>query len=204
MLSGHTPGSSNPVYEQLKLQLFEGQGTVASLQRQIADGMTQRDELEAIAKGAPGLMAEYTDLNRDYDVLRKNHEELLQRRESMRIATAADTDAEKVKLNVVDPPQVPQIPVAPRRTLLDTAVLGLGMAGGIGVAMMLMQFDSSFQTIDELRRLELPVAGSISLITAVIPLHRRVLSVASFAMAVLLLCAVWGGLMFRMVHAGIA
>jgi polysaccharide chain length determinant protein (PEP-CTERM system associated) len=204
VLSGHTPGSSNPVYEQLKLQLYEGQGTVASLQRQIADGMTQRDELEAIAKGAPGLMAEYTDLNRDYDVLRKNHEELLQRRESMRIATAADTDAEKVKLNVVDPPQVPQIPVAPRRTLLDTAVLGLGMAGGIGVAMMLMQFDSSFQTIDELRRLELPVAGSISLITAVIPLHRRVLSVASFAMAVLLLCAVWGGLMFRMVHAGIA
>ena len=32
------------------------------------------------ARGVPGLMAEYQDLNRDYDVLRKNHEELLSRR----------------------------------------------------------------------------------------------------------------------------
>jgi polysaccharide chain length determinant protein (PEP-CTERM system associated) len=197
-------GIPNPMHDQLKMQLFDTEGTIATLQRQIDDQTKERDKLEAIARGAPGLMAEFTDLNRDYDVLRKNHEELLARRESMRISAAADTDAEKVKLDVVDPPQVPQIPVAPKRVLLDSAVLALGLAGGVGFALMLLQFDSSFQTTDELRKLELPVAGSISLIATAVPLHRRMLSVTGFAMAVLLLCAVWGGLVVRMLRAGIA
>ena len=197
-------GIPNPVHEQLKLQMYDADSAITTLQRQIADQTKDRDKLEGIARGVPGLMAEYADLNRDYDVLRKNHEELLSRREEMRIASAADTEAEKVKLEVVDPPQVPQKPVAPKRSLLDTAVLGLGFAGGIGFAMMLLQFDSSFETVDELRKLDLPVAGSISMITAAVPLHRRLLGVSGFAVAVLLLCAVWGGLVFKMMRSGVA
>ncbi len=195
---------SNPVHEQLKLQLFENEGAIASLQRQIADETKERDRLAAIARGAPGLVAEYTDLNRDYDVLRKNHEQLIARREAMRISSAADTDAEKVKLDVVDPPQVPQIPVAPKRVLLDSVVLLLGIAGGIGAVLMLLQFDSSFETTDELRKLELPVAGSISLIAAVVPLHRRMLGIGGLVMALVLLCAVWGGLILKIMRAGVA
>jgi polysaccharide chain length determinant protein (PEP-CTERM system associated) len=200
--AGHPRSLPNPVHEQLTLQLYEADSLVATLKRQINDQTRDRDRLEAIARGVPGLMAEYADLNRDYDVLRRNHEELLARRESMRIASAADTEADKVKLEVVDPPQVPQNPVAPKRALLDTAVLGLGFAAGIGMAFMLLQFDSSFQTVDELRRLELPVIGSISMIAAVVPLHRRLLGFGSFAMGVLLLCALWGGLMLKMTHPG--
>ena len=197
-------GIPNPVHEQLKLQMLDADSQIATLQRQIADQTRDRDKLEAIARGVPGLMAEYADLNRDYDVLRKNHEELLSRREEMRIASAADTEAQKVKLEVVDPPQVPQNPVAPKRSLLDTAVLGLGLAGGVGFALMLLQFDSSFQTVDELRKLDLPVAGSISMIAAVVPPHRRVAGFAGFAVGVLLLCAVWGGLVLRLMRAGVA
>ena len=194
----------NPVHEQLKLKMLDAESEISSLERQIADQTKDRDRLEAIARGVPGLMAEYADLNRDYDVLRRNHEELLARREQMHIASAADTEADKVKLEVVDPPQVPQNPVAPKRAMLDTAVLLLGLAGGVGFAMMLLQFDSSFQTMDELRKLELPVAGSISMIAAAVPFHRRAIGFGGFAVAVLLLCAVWGGLMFRLPHPGIA
>ena len=197
-------GIPNPVHEQLKLQMFDADSQIATLQRQIGDQGKERDKLEGIARGVPGLMAEYADLSRDYEVLRKNHEELLGRREEMRIASAADTEAEKVKLEVVDPPQVPQNPVAPKRALMDTAVLALGLAGGVGFAMMLLQFDSSFQTVDELRKLDLPVAGSISLIAAAVPLYRRLLSISGFAFAVLLLCAVWGGLVFKMIRSGVA
>jgi polysaccharide chain length determinant protein (PEP-CTERM system associated) len=195
---------TNPVYAQLKLQMLDAESQISSLERQIADQVKDRDRLEGIARGVPGLMAEYADLNRDYDVLRRNHEELLARREEMRIASAADTEADKVKLEVVDPPQVPQNPVAPKRGMMDTAVLLLGLAGGVGFAMMLLQFDSSFQTMDELRKLDLPVAGSISLIAAAVPFHRKALSFGGFAVAVLLLCAVWGGIMFRLSHPGVA
>jgi polysaccharide chain length determinant protein (PEP-CTERM system associated) len=195
---GHT--IPNPVAEKLRLQIFDLEAAIASLQQRIVDRTAARDRLEAIARGAPGIQAQYTDMNRDYEVLRRNYQELIERREAMRIAAAADTDAEKVKLQVVDPPQVPQIPVAPKRMLLISAVLPLGIIGGIAASLLLQQFDTSFHTIEELRALGLPVMGSISLNAARRSLAQHVLPAAGFAAALLLLCAVYGGLVLRLLH----
>ncbi len=191
---------SNPVAEKLRLQIFDLEAAAASLHQQIADKSAQRDRLDKIARGAPGLMAEYTDMNRDYEVLRRNYEELIGRREAMRLSAAADTNAEKIKLQVVDPPQVPQIPVAPNRVALITGVLPLGIAAGIAIGVLLQQFDTSFHTIEELRGLGLPVVGSVSLVAARVPLHRRLMPAAGFAAALLLLCALYGGLLLRLLH----
>ena len=191
---------ANPVAEKLRLQIFDLEAAAASLKQQITDKIAQRDRLDAIARGAPGLMAEYTDMNRDYEVLRRNYEELIGRREAMRLSAAADSNAEKIKLQVVDPPQVPQIPVAPNRIALITGVLPLGIAAGIAVGLLLQQFDTSFHTIEELRALGLPVVGSISLVAARLPLHRRLMPAAGFAVALLLLCALYGGLLLRLLH----
>ena len=187
----------NPVYEQIKVRLVESESTYASLERQLNDATRERDRLLEIARGAPGLQAEYTNLNRDYDVLRKNYEELLARRESMRIATAAEADADKIKIQIVDPPQVPQNPAAPKRALIITGVLIAGIGAGFGLALLLAQFDQSFHTLDELREFGFPVAGSISMI-AVTSRAGRVITVVGFAMAFMLLCAVYVGLLVRM------
>ena len=194
---------ANPVKEKLRLQIFDLEAAAASLTQQIADKTAERDRLDGIARGAPGLMAEYTDMNRDYEVLRRNYEELIGRREAMRLSAAADTNAEKIKLQVVDPPQVPQIPIAPNRVAMLTAVLPLGIAAGVGVGVLLQQFDTSFHTLDELRALGLPVVGSVSLVAARVPLRRRLLPAAGFALALLLLCAVYGGLLLRVLNRGI-
>ena len=68
-------------------------------------------------------MHEYQNMDRDYAVLRRNYEELLSRLQSANIAQAADTQADKVKLQVIDPPEIPRLPVAPNRMLLVTGVL---------------------------------------------------------------------------------
>ena len=190
----------NPVYEQMRMQLFEQETVIASLQRQIADGTAERDRLEGIAHNAPGLQAEYANLNRDYDVLHQNYIELLSRRESMRISAAADSDAEKIKMQIIDPPQVPQIPVAPKRAMMLSAVLVAGLGVGLGLAILMLQFDRSFHSIEDLRDLGLPVVGGISMLGVTVPMRRRVLSAASFALAVLLLCAVYGGLVYRLLQ----
>jgi polysaccharide chain length determinant protein (PEP-CTERM system associated) len=187
----------NPVYEQIKVRLLDSESLLSSLQRQLNDGVRERDRLLEIARGAPGLQAEYTNLNRDYDVLRKNFEELLGRRESMRIAAAAEADADKIKIQVIDPPLVPQIPVAPKRALIITGVLLVGVGAGFGLALLLAQFDQSFHTLDELREFGLQVAGSISLI-AVTSRTSIIVNVVSFSMAFMLLGAVYVGLLVRM------
>lgn len=190
----------NPVYEQMRMQLFEQETVIASLQRQIDEGNKECDRLDEIARGAPGLQNEYLNLNRDYDVLHKNYMELLSRRESMRIAAAADSDAEKIKMDIIDPPQVPQIPVAPNRARLLSMVLLAGLAAGFGLVVLLLQFDRSFHSIEDLRELGLPVVGGISMIGTAVPMRLQVLSVAGFAMAVLLLCAVYSGLLYRLLQ----
>ena len=193
-----TRSAPNPVYEQLKVKLVEADGSIASLQRRLAEAVKDRDRLDEIARGAPGLQAEASNLNRDYDVLRKNYEELISRRESMRIAVAAEADADKIKMQIIDPPQVPRIPVAPKRALLLSGVLVAGIGGGIGLALLLVQFDRSFHTIDDLRELGLPVIGGISLLT-VSATRTRVASLFTFGVALLLLAVVYGGLLYRFI-----
>jgi polysaccharide chain length determinant protein (PEP-CTERM system associated) len=193
-----TRSAPNPVYEQLKVRLVETDGAVASLQRRLAEAIKDRDRLDDIARGAPGLQAEASNLNRDYDVLRKNYEELISRREAMRIAVAAEADADKIKMQIIDPPQVPRIPVAPKRSLLISGVLVAGIAGGLGLALLLVQFDRSFHTIDDLRELGLPVIGGISLLT-VSAARTRVTALFTFGIAVLLLAALYGGLLYRFI-----
>ena len=189
----------NPVFEQFKVKIVQTEANIASIQRRLSEAVRERDRLEEIARGAPGLQAEFTNLNRDYDVLRRNYEELLGRREAMRIAVAAEADADKIKLQIVDPPLVPQIPVAPKRILLLSGVLAAGLAGGVGLALLLVQFDRSFHSIDDLRDLGLPVVGGISLLAASSG-RGRLASVFTFAVAMLLLGVVYAGLLSRVLR----
>ena len=194
----------NPVYEQLKVRMFETESTLASLQRQLADATRERDRMDEMARSAPGLQAEYVNLNRDYDVLTANYKALLGRREEMRIAQAADANADKIKIQVIDPPQVPQNPVAPKRAMLLSAVLAIGIGAGAALAVLLVQFDQSFHTIDELRDLGLPVAGGISLLNVAVT-RGRLASAFAFSMALVLLGALYAGLLYRLAHtAGVA
>jgi len=94
---------------------------------------------------------------------------------------------------------VPQNPVAPKRTMLISAVLAIGVAGGAALAVLLVQFDQSFHTIDELRDLGLPVAGGISLLNVAVT-RGRLASVFAFGMALVLLGALYAGLLYRLVH----
>ena len=194
--------ASNPVYEQLKVRLVENDAVIASLQRQIAEGLKERDRLQDIARGAPGLQAEYVNLNRDYDVLRKNYEDLTARRESMRISTAADAEGDKVKIQVIDPPTVPQNPVAPKRILLVTGVLVAGLMAGGALAFLLVQMDQSFHSTEDLRQLGFQVVGGISMLAAAVPFSRRLIGVATFCVALAIPAVVYGGLIIRLLKPG--
>lgn len=193
---------SNPVYEQLKVRLVETDSNISSLERQLRDATEERDRLQAIVRGAPGLQAEAINLNRDYDIVRRNYEELLARRESMRISTAAEANADKVKIQIIDPPLVPAAPVAPKRLLMISGVLFAGLGAGAALAVLLAQLDQSFRTTDDLRDLGYPVVGGVSLINASISAGRRLFTVGSFAVAVAVPCLIYGGLMLRLMRSG--
>jgi hypothetical protein len=187
------------VYEQLRLRLVEADSNLLSLERQRDEAVRYRDRLEKIQRDQPGLIAEYQNMDRDYGVLRKNYEELLARLQSANIAQAAETQADKVKLQIVDPPQVPRLPVSPNRLMLFTGVLLAGIGGGIAAPVLLGQLDQSFIAAEDLRRLGRPVLGGISLLGGA-PARARILSALSVSAAVAVLIIIYGGLMLRVLR----
>lgn len=189
----------NPVYDQLRVKLIEADTSIVTLQRQRDEAVRYRDRLEKIQREQPGLIAEYQNMDRDYTVLRKNYEELLSRLQSANIAQAADTQADKVKLQIIDPPEAARIPAAPNRLLLITGVLFVGFATGASMTILLSQFDSSFSSVDELRGLGLPVLGGISVL-GLAPLRQRLITVLRFGLAVAVLVGIYGGLMVHVLR----
>ena len=182
----------NPVFEQLKVRLVDTESELASLRRQLTEATADLTRLQTIAHNAPSVAADYTNMNRDYDVLRKNYEELLARRESMRIGAAADAEADKVKLRIIDPPQISDVPVSPKRRLLIAGVLLAGLAGGLAFAFLLIQLDAAFYTVQDLRAIGLPVIGGISLQDDG-PHRLRTFGIAAFAASIAFLLIVFGG-----------
>jgi hypothetical protein len=189
----------NPVYEQLNVKLVDADTTVTSLERQKTVAVQLQAKLEKLQHEQPGLLAEYQNMDRDYGVLRKNYEELLGRLQSANLAQAADTQADKVKLRITDPPEVPRLPAAPNRLLLVSGVLIAGLGGGVGVTILLGQLDRSFSTADDLRGLGLPVLGGISTLGGP-PFMQRFLIGVRFSAAVTGLVVIYGGLMLHILR----
>ena len=189
----------NPVYEQIKIRLIEAESLVASLQRQSTEADAYRDRLDKIQREQPGLLAEFANLDRDYNVLRKNYEELLSRLQSANIAQAADTQADKVKLQIVDPPQVSRLPVAPNRLLLVAGVLLAGLGAGVALPILMGQLDRSFSTVEDLRSIGVPVLGAISMFGAP-PRRERLMAAVRFSVGILLLFATFAGIMAKILQ----
>mgnify|MGYP002785524330 FL=1 len=179
------------MHEALKLRVLEIDATVASLERQIREEEAELARLESTARSAIQLQADMLNLDRDYEVLRKNYQELLERREAVQIAGAARSGADRIRLDVIDPPTLPTNPSGPNRLLFSAMVLVIGLGAGGAVALLLAQLDSSFYNLHDLRRIGLPVLGSVS---TLVPPRRQTGAIIGFAGGLALLVLVFGGL----------
>ena len=186
---------SNPLYQEVKMRLVDAESTVASVQRQLAFSEAEQKRLQDAVKAAPGIQLQAQNLDRDYDILKKNYDELIQRREAANLAQAADTQADKVQFRIVDSPQVPLTPISPNRPILYTGVLIAGLGAGIGAAFLLVQLDRSFSTLAGLRAFGLPVLGSISRVTFLDTRKRSMQQAAGLAASTVMLLIIYGALL---------
>ena len=156
-------GTVNLLYTQLKLQLVEVDSQIAQLREGIARQQINLEKLESMAQRAPEIEAEATRLNRDYDVLKSQHDELLKRRESARISQDRDAGTQLAKFRVVEPPQVPTSASEPNRILLLTGVIPIGVAVGFALAILLPLLRDCYFDVKRLRAdFGLAVLGAVS------------------------------------------
>lgn len=159
------PAPTSPVFQRIRVSLAEAEAKVASLQGQLSAQQAQLEQARAMAGRMPEVEAEFSQLNRDYTVVRKNYEELVARRESASLGEKIDLTTKVADFRVVEPPRVSPTPARPSRMLV--AILGVlaSIAAGFGAAFAATQVFPTVQDTRSLREIGgRPILGSASLV----------------------------------------
>jgi polysaccharide chain length determinant protein (PEP-CTERM system associated) len=156
-------GSPNPVYVSMR-------GLVAEREGQVAAAMSRKNQLQAdMAQLAarqtaePEVVAEQTRLNRDYEVLKRQYDKLLEDREQLRLRSDVNSKTDSMLFQIVDRPSIPTAPAFPNRPLLLTLILIVAIGGGVAAAFVAGQLQTTFPTQNRLEQVTgLPVLGTVS------------------------------------------
>ena len=156
--------SSNPVYRELRVSLSREEANVASLRTRVAEYDGRYKQLKDKALSVPKVEAELAQLNRDYEVNKKNYELLVSRRESAEISGDMESAEGVASIRVVEPPRVSPRPVYPNRPLLIFGALLAALGAGVGASFLLTRIWPTFVDSASLREVSgLPILGTVSL-----------------------------------------
>jgi polysaccharide chain length determinant protein (PEP-CTERM system associated) len=188
--------SQNPIYQQLSVALAEAEANVASMKARVAEYEKRYAALNAAATAIPQYEAEFTQLTRDYEVTKKNYENLLARRESAQISGDMEVSTSGVDFRIIDPPQVPPVPSAPNRPLMMSLVLLAALGAGSGIAFLLSQIRPTFADERRLREISgLPVFGTVVMAWTDEQLAKRRKGLVVFGVSLLSLLSAYGAIM---------
>lgn len=157
-------GISNPAYVMLRTKLADEEVNMAVAQERLSSARKRLTAAGSNAAQAIMLKRKYESMDRDYQVLKKNYEELVSRREAANISQAAGDTQSSLVFRVVDPPTTPSRPVAPNRILFNLMVLLAGLGTGVAAAVGLGQVSGRFLTMEQLGdAFALPVLGAVTI-----------------------------------------
>jgi polysaccharide chain length determinant protein (PEP-CTERM system associated) len=171
--SGNT-ADAGPVFQQLRIALAESEARVAAAQAKVSGLEANYAQLRSRARLVPQVEAEFAQLNRDYDVQKKNYEHLVARRDAAAIGVDVQNTG-GTEFRVIDPPRVDPTPVMPNRLALLGIVCGVALLVGIIASFLANQLRPTIQDARTLREVtHRPVLGMVSLIPSTgLALRRR-------------------------------
>jgi uncharacterized protein involved in exopolysaccharide biosynthesis len=162
------PLETNPVYQNLRIQLSDSEVELASLRAQLA---TQRNEVATLRQDVDKIAQVETDLkklNRDYGVVQERYQELLGRMETLRSKQRLDPMTDTIQFRTLEPPFAAAEPVGPNRPLFLAAITVVGIGLGAVLTFGLNLLNPVFFTRRSVKRVAgLPVLGSVSLLLSV-------------------------------------
>lgn len=155
--------TANPVFQQLQEQYDAVGIDVASIQQQISNLEQQIATLKVKVGAAPQVQAEYSQLTRNYEVTKKQYDELLARLDSTRLGQQAASTG-LVNFQVINPPAAEYAPVFPNRPLLIIGMFFVAIGAGAGVAYLLQMLRPVFVSARQLGAVTgLKVLGTVNM-----------------------------------------
>jgi len=187
----------NPAWAQLNSELERTELALSSLKSRIERQKRTIDNLAQRMADTPEAEAELIHITRDHEVLLRQYQLLIERRESARMAQRMGAESDNVEFRVIEPPLLPAEPSGPPRVMLLGAVLLLGLGAGGGLAFVRILMLDAFTTAKQLGdAIGLPVIGTLSV--ASVPQHatRRILEATMATVVAAFLLGSFGGLSY--------
>jgi hypothetical protein len=97
------------------------------IDKQIADVMGRINSV-------PNTEVNLGALDREYQTKKSTYDELLSQQQKIALGSAAASQQQGESIQVIDPANLPSVPVAPKRL----ALFGMGIAGGLGIGLLLV------------------------------------------------------------------
>lgn len=185
----------NPLYESIRLKLVDLNTLVPAAKQRFDQASTDYAKAKTMAAQIPDIDAKAKDLDRDYEIVKRNHDELIARRESASLSQAADDQADRTQFRIVDPPQVPLNPSFPNLPLMFSLVLVGAIGAGLAFPLALELFRSTFSSAIRLRSLGLPVIGAVTYVRRPGASRSLIAGTAGIAVTFGALLVVYGALM---------
>lgn len=155
----------NLVVQELGRMLASAEVQVASLRARVQEYESRMVIAKQQMKLAPQIEAEFAQLNREYEIHKRNYEGLVSRREQAGMSGELEDAAGIADFRLIDPPRASPKPVAPNRLLLMPLALLAGLGAGLGLAFVLSQLRSVFFDARAVRNtIGLPILGVVTLV----------------------------------------
>ena len=182
---------SDPRILSLKTQIAMVDGDMDRQQKLLNETNKQIAELDARINAIPNAEVGLEAIDREYQTKKSNYDNLLGQQQKVVIGADAAKDQQSSGIQLVDPANLPERPVAPKRFLLTAGGFGIGLALGMLLALSL-EFRRLFtiQTPEDAKHYtNLPVLATIpELLTPAearsIPRRRALALAAGIAFAV--------------------
>jgi len=172
------------IAQELGRMVATSEVQVAALGARVGEYESRSRRAQELLKTAPQIEAEFTQLNRDYGIHKKNYEDLVSRRESASLSGELEGSSGSVDFRLIDPPRASQKPVAPNRLLLLPLALIASMGAGLGLAFLLSQLRAVFFDARAVRNtVGMPILGVVTLVLSDAARTRESRSLKKFGLA---------------------
>lgn len=191
--------SYSPMLQQLNVALSESEARVAAMKARVEEYSARSARLRALRNAIPEVEAQFSQLNRDYEINKSNYDQLVSRREAAKLSGELSATTEMMTFKVIDPPTVPFTPAGPNRPRLFSLVFAAALVFGIGIALLISQVRPTFLNQNDLRvATGLPILGTVTMNWTESEKIKRKKSLYVFGASLLLLLIIYSGAMTYM------
>jgi polysaccharide chain length determinant protein (PEP-CTERM system associated) len=178
----------------LKVALSDAEAKVASMKARVDEYAGRVARMRAMSSAVPEMEAQYSQLNRDYQINKTNFEKLIASRDAAKLSGDLSATTEMMTFRIVDPPTVPSKPAGPNRPRLFSIVIAAGLIAGLLIAFVLSQIRPTVASLSQLREITgLPVLGSVAMNWTQIEKNRRRKKLYAFSAGFASMLIVSGG-----------